>query len=165
MTSINFYERDTVIKRIKDNLNQINRDYFEGTHGILSVSDSGDYVTVHSRIGDRHFDIQRLFDALEDFSEEVREFLFPYDLWDYLDHCKYTSENQESDNKLKTDDELSLSEKIHLNKYIKQLQEEYQELKRKDGQLFEQLTDLSETLTELCIGVYKLENNQTKPKA
>jgi hypothetical protein len=165
MTSINFYERTALIKRIENNLNQINQRYFEGGHVILSVTDNGDYLTVKKQgVYLAGYDAQKLFDALEDFSEEVREFLFPYDLWDYLNHCKYTPENQESDNELKTDDKLSLSEKTHLNKYIKQLQEEYQELKREDGQLFEQLTALSETVTQLCIRVYKLENNQTEPQ-
>ena len=107
MTSINFYERDTLIKRIENQLKQINQRYFDGWR-ILSVTDNGDYVTVKNQgvyIAD--YDTQKLFDALENFSEEDFEFLFPYDLWDYLDHCKYTPENQESDNKLKTDDELS----------------------------------------------------------
>lgn len=106
MTSINFYKRDTLIKRIENQLKQINQ-RFDGWR-ILSVTDNGDYVTVKNRgvyIAD--YDTQKLFDALENFSEEDSEFLFPYDLWDYLDHCKYTPENQESDNKLKTDDKLS----------------------------------------------------------
>lgn len=96
MTSINFYERDTLIKRIENQLKQINQRYFDGWR-ILSVTDKGDYVTVKNRgvyIAD--YDTQKLFDALENFSEEDFEFLFPYDLWDYLDHCKYTPENQES---------------------------------------------------------------------
>ena len=112
MTSINFYKRDTVINRIKDNLNQINQDYFEGNHGILYVTDNDDYVTVENQcayIAD--YDPQKLFDALENFSKEDFGFLFPYDLWDYLDHCKYAPENQESGNQLKTDDELSFAEK------------------------------------------------------
>lgn len=96
MTSINFYERDTLIKRIENQLKQINQRYFDGWR-ILSVTDNGDYVTVKNQgvyIAD--YDTQKLFDALENFSEEDFEFLFPYDLWDYLDHCKYTPENQES---------------------------------------------------------------------
>ena len=108
------YECETavILKHIEKNLNQIDQDYFEGIHGILSVTNNGNYVTVKSQevfVGD--YDTQKLFDALENFSEEDREFLFPYDLWDYLDHCKHTPENQKSDNKLKPDDELSLSEK------------------------------------------------------
>jgi chromosome segregation ATPase len=112
MTSINFYERTALIKRIENNLNEINQRYFEGGHVILSVTDNDDYLTVKKQgvyLGG--YDTQKLFDALEDFNEEVRDFLFPYGLWDYLDNCKYTPENQESDNKLKTDDELSLFEK------------------------------------------------------
>jgi FtsZ-binding cell division protein ZapB len=98
MTSINFYERTTLIKRIENNLNEINQRYFEGGHVILSVTDNGDYLTVKKQgVYLAGYDTQKLFDALEDFSEEVREFLFPYDLWDYLDYCKYTPENQESD--------------------------------------------------------------------
>jgi hypothetical protein len=112
MTSINFYERTALIKRIENNLNKINQRYFEGGHVILSVTDNGDYLTVKKQgVYLAGYDTQKLFDALEDFSEGDREFLFPYDLWDYLDHCKYTPKDQESDNKLKTDDELSLSEK------------------------------------------------------
>jgi hypothetical protein len=112
MTSINFYERTALIKRIENNLNEINQRYFEGGHVILSVTDNGDYLTVKKQgVYLAGYNTQKLFDALEDFSEEVREFLFPYDLWDYLDYCKYTPKDQESDNRLKTDDELSLSEK------------------------------------------------------
>ena len=95
MASIEFYERSTIIKRIEDNLSEINRKYFEGNHGILSVTDNGDYVTVKNRgvyIAD--YDAQKLFNALEDFSEEDLGFLFPYGLWDYLEHCKYTPESQ-----------------------------------------------------------------------
>jgi hypothetical protein len=112
MTSIEFYERDTVIKRIGDNLNQISQKYFEGTHGILSVTDNGDYVTVKTQgLFVANYDIQKLWDALENFSQEDREFLFPYGLWNYLDNCKYTlPKNQDSSNE-KTDNELSFSEK------------------------------------------------------
>ena len=84
-------ERLSLIKHIEKNLNQVNRDYFEGIHGILSVTDNGDYVTIKgqgSPIAD--YDPHRLFDALESFGQEVREFLCPYGLWEYLDHCKYT---------------------------------------------------------------------------
>jgi hypothetical protein len=112
MVSIEFYERDTVIKRIKDNLNQINQRYFAGNHGILSVTDNGDYVTVPSRTGNRHFGVQNIFDALNNFSPDGFDDLDYYDIWDYLDFCTYTlPEDQKSDNKLKTNDELSLSEK------------------------------------------------------
>ena len=113
MTSIEFYERSTIIKRIEDNLNEINRNYFGGKHGILSVTDNSDYVTVKNQgVYLADYDTKRLFDALENFSEEDFGFLFPYDLWDYLDSCEYTLlENQESGNQLKTDDELFFPEK------------------------------------------------------
>ena len=87
-------ERLSLIKHIEKNLNRVNKDFFEGKHGIITVTDNGDYVTIKgqgSPIAD--YDPHRLFDALEDFSEEDREFLFPHGLWDYLDHCKYRSEN------------------------------------------------------------------------
>ena len=89
------YETMVLVKYIENNLNQINRDYFEGNLGILSVTNNSDYVTVKNRgvyIAD--YDTQKLSDALKDFSEEDSEFLFPYDLWDYLEHCKYTPESQ-----------------------------------------------------------------------
>ena len=112
MTSINFYERTALIKRIENNLNQINHRYFEVNHGILSVTDNGDYVTVCSRTGNRHFGVQNIFDALNNFSLDGFDDQDYYDIWDYLDFCKYTlPEDQNSDNELKTDDELSLSEK------------------------------------------------------
>jgi hypothetical protein len=111
MTSIEFYERNTVIKRIGDNLNQINQKYFEGNHGILSVTDNGDHVTVKRQglfVAD--YDTQKLFDALENFSQD--DCSDYYDLWDYLDNCEYIpQEDQRSDNQLKTDNELSFSEK------------------------------------------------------
>ncbi|BBG57914.1 hypothetical protein, partial [uncultured phage] len=110
MTSIEFYERDTVIKRIKDNLNQINQRYFEGNHGILSVTDNGDYVTVKTQgLFVANYEIQKLWDALENYDQD--DCVRYYDLWDYLQSCEYIPENQESDNQLKSDDELSFSEK------------------------------------------------------
>jgi hypothetical protein len=112
MTSINFYERTALIKRIENNLNKINQRYFEGGHVILSVTDNGDYVTVCSRTGNRHFGVQNIFDALNNFSLDGFDDQDYYDIWDYLDFCKYTlPEDQNSDNELKTDDELSLSKK------------------------------------------------------
>jgi hypothetical protein len=112
MTSINFYERTALIKRIENNLNQTNHRYFEVNHGILSVTDNGDYVTVCSRTGNRHFGVQNIFDALNNFSLDGFDDQDYYDIWDYLDFCKYTlPEDQNSDNELKTDDELSLSKK------------------------------------------------------
>ena len=116
MTSIDFYERDTLIKRIEDNFNQISQKYFEGSYGIVSVidnsDDNGDYVTVRGHslfVGD--YDTQKLFDVLENYSQKEYE-LSCYELWDYLDNCKYTlPDNQETENELKTDDELSFSEK------------------------------------------------------
>ena len=112
MASIEFYERSTIIKRIETVLNQINQRYFEGNYGILSVIDNGDYVTVCSRTGNRHFDVQSIFDALNNFSLDGFDDQDYYDIWDYLDFCKYIlPENQETENELKTDDELSFSEK------------------------------------------------------
>ena len=112
MASIKFYERSTIIKRIETVLNQINQRYFEGNYGILSVIDNGDYVTVCSRTGNRHFDVQSIFDALNNFSLDGFDDQDYYDIWDYLDFCKYIlPENQETENELKTDDELSFSEK------------------------------------------------------
>ena len=112
MASIKFYERSTIIKRIETVLNQINQRYFEGNYGILSVIDNGDFVTVCSRTGNRHFDVQNIFDALNNFSLDGFDDQDYYDIWDYLDFCKYIlPENQETENELKTDDELSFSEK------------------------------------------------------
>lgn len=113
MASIEFYERSTIIKRIKDNLNQINQRYFEGNHGILSVTDNGDYVTVKNQgLFVVNYDIQKLWDALENFGQDDYESRGCYDLWNYLDDCEYTlPEDQKSDNELKTDEELTFSEK------------------------------------------------------
>ena len=113
MASIKFYERSTIIERIETVLNQINRDYFEGNHGILSVTDNGDcdYVTVKKRglfVAD--YDTLKLFDTLENCGQD--DCSGYYDLWDYIDNCRYTfPENQESNNQLKTDEELTFSEK------------------------------------------------------
>ena len=280
MTAIEFYERDTVINRIKTLLNQINNRYFEGNHGILSVTDNGDYVTVRSRNGDQHFDVQGIFDALNNFGLDGFDDRDYYDLWDYLDDCKYTlpesqkffveledlldeidctyfshrsklsieQQNDEvnickndeclsffieplvtslnnvsdidhsfddlwdylkyefqyhgvkSDNELKTDNELSFSEKrqvalvdwllnepvpVHktsslddwtlslipqspdfrLNTEASTLNELVEELERKNEQLFEQLTVLNETITQLSIRVYKLEEENKQLKS
>lgn len=119
MTSINDdwllyeYERTVIVKNIENNLNQINQRYFEGNHGILSVTDNGDYVTVKNRgsyLAD--YDTQKLFDALENFSQDDYDSRNCYDLWDYLDNCEYTlPEDQETENELKTDEELTFSQK------------------------------------------------------
>jgi hypothetical protein len=169
MTSIEFYKRSTIIKRIKDNLNQINQGYFEGNHGILSVTDNGDYVTVKTQgLFVANYDIQKLWGALENFSKEDREFLFPYDLWDYLDHCKYTPEDQESDNELKTEKELTFSEKRQVA-LVDMLCEtaptaETVALSDEIDNLKNQLMVLSETVTQLCIRVYKLEGENKQLK-
>ena len=276
------YETMVLVKYIENNLNQINRDYFEGNLGILSVTNNSDYVTVKNRgvyIAD--YDTQKLSDALKDFSEEDIGFLFPYGLWDYLEHCKYTPESQKlfvelenlldkidtyfshrsklsieqqndkvnickndeclsffieplvtslnnvdidhsfddlwdyleyefqyhgvkSDNELKSDEELTFSEKrqvalvdwllsepapaptpVHktsslddwtlslipqspdfrLNTEASTLNELVEELERKNEQLFEQLTVLNETITQLSIRVYKLEEENKQLKS
>jgi|694.fasta_scaffold34101_3 hypothetical protein len=186
MTSIEFYERDTVIKRIGDNLNQINQRYFEGNHGILSVTDNGDYVTVKRQgLSVADYDTQKLFDALENFSQEDREFLFPYGLWDYLDHCKY---KPKTENELKTDDELSFSEKRQVALVDWLLGEpdlEYQEfnkawiekenLKQQIHDLectvsllqreTNQITVLNESVTQLQIRIYQLEQENKRLKS
>ena len=178
MTSIEFYKRDTVIKRIKDNLNQINQRYFEGNHGILSVTDNGDYVTVKNRgVYLADYDTQKLFDALENFDQDDYESRNCYDLWDYLDNCEYTlPENQETENELKTDDELSFSEKKEVALVDMLLGEPVPTTKTftlsdEVDNLKNQLTVLNETITQLSIRVYKLEeenkqlkSNQTEPK-
>ncbi len=106
MQSFQEFETSVLIQQIEKNLNQIYQRYFEGNHGTLSVTNSGDYITVKRQglfVGD--FDTQKLFEALENFSQEEYE-LSCYALWDYFDHCKYTPENQESDNKALTINEL-----------------------------------------------------------
>jgi hypothetical protein len=179
MTSIEFYERDTVIKRIGDNLNQINQRYFEGNHGILSVTDNGDYVTVKRQgLSVADYDTQKLFDALENFSQEDREFLFPYGLWDYLDHCKY---KPKTENELKTDDELSFSEKRQVTLVDWLLSEpdlEYQEfdkaenLERENFKLtqsikegYEIINNLTTRITQLHTRIYQLEQENKRLKS
>jgi myosin heavy subunit len=139
MTSINDdwllceYERTVLIKRIGDNLNQINQRYFEGNHGILSVTDNGDYVTVKRQgLSVADYDTQKLFDVLENYSQDD---CVKFDnLWDSLDNCKYTlPENQETENELKTDDELSFSEKRQValvDWLLEEPDEEYQEFNK-----------------------------------
>ena len=92
MASIDFYERDTVIKFVKNSLNQINKDCFEGNHGILSVTDNGDYLTVKGQGSPIAYNPQKLWDALEAYSQDdCAKF---YDLWDYLQSCEYIPEDQ-----------------------------------------------------------------------
>ena len=165
MTSINFYARNTIINCITHNLNQINQRYFEGTHGKLSVVDNGDYVTVSNHNKDEYFDVQNIFDALNNFSLEDFTEQDCYDLWDYLDNCKYTfPENQETDNELKTDKELSFSEKrqIDLVNWLldepvitktsisnEELWQKNQELTKLTQELKWENSDLSQSLKEL----------------
>lgn len=163
MTSINFYERDTLIKRIENQLKQINQRYFDGWR-ILSVTDNGDYVTVKNQgvyIAD--YDTQKLFDALENFSEEDFEFLFPYDLWDYLDHCKYTPENQESLDDW-TISSIPQSQTINtevftLSKLVKELKTKNEILEKKNQEL-EQSKEYNEAwIDNLKQKVHDLESS------
>jgi hypothetical protein len=109
MTSnIELYEKATIIRLFQSTLNQINQECFGEK---LSVTDNGDYVTVKTQgLFVANYDIQKLWDALENYNQDdCVEF---DNLWDSLDNCKYTlPENQETENELKTDDELSFSEK------------------------------------------------------
>jgi hypothetical protein len=182
MTSIEFYERDTVIKRIGNNLNQINQRYFEGTHGIITVTDNSDYVVVKRQglfVAD--YDTQKLFDALENFSQEEYE-LSCYDLWDYLDNCKYTlPENQETENELKTNNELSFSEKRQVALVDWLLSEpdlEYQEFNKAENlewenfKLTQSIQEGSETIshltariTQLHTRIYQLEQENKRLKS
>lgn len=163
MTSINFYERDTLIKRIENQLKQINQRYFDGWR-ILSVTDNGDYVTVKNQgvyIAD--YDTQKLFDALENFSEEDFEFLFPHDLWDYLDHCKYTPENQESLDDW-TISSIPQSQTINtevftLSKLVKELKTKNEILEKKNQEL-EQSKEYNEAwIDNLKQKVHDLESS------
>ncbi len=109
MTSnIELYEKATIIRLFQSTLNQINQECFGEK---LSVTDNGDYVTVKTQgLFVANYDIQKLWDALENYDQDN---CVKFDnLWDSLDNCKYTlPENQETENELKTDDELSFSEK------------------------------------------------------
>ena len=180
MTSINNdwllydYERTALIKWIENNLNQINQRYFEGNHGVLSVTDNGDYVTVKNRgVYLADYDTQKLFDALENFKDDYD----CYDLWDYLDSCDCTfTKSQETENELKTDDELSFSEKRQVAIVDMLLSEpvpiaETFTLSDEVDNLKNQITVLNEAITQLSIRVYKFEqenkqlkSNQTEPR-
>jgi hypothetical protein len=109
MTSnIELYEKDTVIRLFQSTLNWINQKCFGEK---LSVTDSGDYVTVKTQgLFVANYDIQKLWDALENYDQDgCVEF---DNLWDSLDNCKYTpQEDQKIDNELKTNNELSFPEK------------------------------------------------------
>jgi hypothetical protein len=165
MTSINFYERTALIKRIENNLNQINQRYFDKSHVILSVTDNGDYLTVKKQgVYLADYDTQKLFDALENFIEEVRELLsFPYDLWDYLDYCKYTPEDQNSDNLSKLVEELETKNEI--------LEKKNQELEQSKEYNEAWIDNLKQRVHDLECAVYllqqenkQLKNNQAETK-
>jgi myosin heavy subunit len=108
MTSnIELYEKDTVIRLFQSTLNWINQKCFGEK---LSVTDSGDYVTVKTQgLFVANYDIQKLWDALENYDQDS---CVKFDnLWDSLDNCKYTpQEDQKIDNELKTNNELSFNE-------------------------------------------------------
>jgi hypothetical protein len=154
MTSINDdwllyeYERTVLIKRIEDNFNQISQKHFEGSYGTVSVTDNGDYLTVRGHslfVGD--YDTQKLFDVLENYSQKEYE-ISCYDLWDCLDNCKYTlPENQETDNELKTDDELSFFQKRQVSLVNMLLGEP---VINKDSISNEELWEKSQQLTNLA---------------
>jgi len=137
-------ERLSLIKHIEKTLNKVNKDYFKGKHGIITVTDNSDYVAIKgqgSRIAD--YDPHRLFDALESFNQDdCAKF---NDLWDYIQSCEYIPGNQENDNELKTNEELTFSEKQqvalvdwllsepvqehHLTAYVHELERENKQLK------------------------------------
>ena len=106
-SNIELYEKATIIRFFQNSLNQINQECFGEK---LSVTDNGDYVTVKTQgLFVANYDIQKLWDALENYDQDD---CVKFDnLWDYLNDCKYPlPENQETENELKTDDELSFSE-------------------------------------------------------
>ena len=158
------YERTVLIERIKDNLNQINQRYFEGTHGIITVTDNSDYVTVKKQgLSVADYDIQKLLDALESFSQEDREFLFPCDLWDYLDHCKYTL----PENELKTDNELSVSEKRQVTLVDWLLNEpdlEYKEYNKAENSEWENF-QLTQEIEEMTARIHELKQDKESNEA
>lgn len=109
MTSnIEFYEKATIIRFFQNTLNRINQECFGEK---LSVIDNGDYVTVKTQgLFVANYDIQKLWDALENYDQD--DCVKFGNLWDYLNNCEYTlPEDQKSDNELKTDEELTFSEK------------------------------------------------------
>ena len=180
-SKVDDYQRQTVIEFIETNLNKINKKYFEGNHGIFSVTDNGDYVTVKSNSMYYQYDIQGIFDALNNFSLEGFDSFDYYDIWDYLDFCKYT-ENQ--DNKQEHVELCSsiekiekivsdLTDRIHeeymdnwikVNEYnkklVRQLQEEYQELEREKEKI---VSDLTARIYELERENEQLKGKQSEP--
>ena len=181
---INDYQRQTVIEFIETNLNKINRKYFEGNHGIFSVTDNGDYVTVKSNSMYYQYDIQGIFDALNNFSLEGFDSLDYYDIWDYLDFCKYTEnqDNKQEQEPVEKPIELcssiekivsDLTDRIHeeymdnwikVNEYnkklVRQLQEEYQELEREKEKI---VSDLTARIYELERENEQLKGKQSEP--
>jgi hypothetical protein len=185
MTSINFYERDTIIRFFQNTLNQINQECFGEK---LSVTDNGDYVTVKTQgLFVANYNIQKLWDALENYDQDD---CVKFDnLWDYLDNCKYIPrEDQETDNGLKTNDELSFSEKRQVAlvdiMLLSEPDEEYQEFNKawieKENlkqQIYDlectvsllqrktnQITVLNESVTQLHTRIYQLEQENEQLK-
>jgi small-conductance mechanosensitive channel len=102
-------------------------------------------------------------------------------LWDYLDNCKYIlPENQETENELKTDDELSFSEKTQVTLVdwlLSQPDLEYQEfdkaenLERENFKLTQSIQEGSEIInrltariTQLHTRIYRLEQENKQLK-
>ncbi len=186
MTSnIELYEKATIIRLFQSTLNQINQECFGEK---LSVTDNGDYVTVKTQgLFVANYDIQKLWDALENYDQDD---CVKFDnLWDSLDNCKYTpQEDQRIDNQLKTDSELSFSEKRQVALVDWLLGEpdlEYQEfnkawiekenLKQQIHDLectvsllqreTNQITVLNESVTQLQIRIYQLEQENKRLKS
>jgi hypothetical protein len=179
MTSnIELYEKATIIRLFQSTLNQINQECFGET---LSVTDNGDYVTVKMQgLFVANYDIQKLWDALENYDQDD---CVKFDnLWDSLDNCKYTLlENQETENELKTDDELSFSEKRQVALVHWLLSEpdlEYQEfdkaenLERENFKLtqsikegYEIINNLTTRITQLHTCIYQLEQENKRLKS
>lgn len=101
-SNIEFYEKSRIIRLLQNTLNQINQECFGEN---LSVTENGNFVTVKTQgLFVANYDTQKLWDALENYDQED---CVKFDnLWDYLEHCKYTPENQESENKALTINEL-----------------------------------------------------------
>ena len=176
--SIEWHKRDTVIRLLQSTLNQISQECFGEK---LSVTDNGDYVTVKTQgLFVANYDIQKLWDALENYDQDD---CVKFDnLWDSLDNCKYTLlENQETENELKTDDELSFSEKRQVALVHWLLSEpdlEYQEfdkaenLERENFKLtqsikegYEIINNLTTRITQLHTCIYQLEQENKRLKS
>lgn len=162
-------ESQKLLVKLKNLLDEIDCTHFSHCRSKLSIEQQNDEIVIIQKDGKSlSFFIQQLVSSLDNIDAEFFD-----DLWDYLEY-EFLCHKVKPDNGLKTDDELSFSEKQQVALVDMLLGEPVPATKTftlsgEVDNLKNQLTVLNEAITQLSIRVYKLEeknkqleNNQSE---